>query len=58
MRRITCNQQRQQKLAKKSSSVVKKRGRWEKEEKKAFLRGFLIYGRGKWKAIAKLIPHR
>ena len=35
-----------------------KRGRWEIEEKKAFLKGLRIYGRGKWKAIAKLIPQR
>lgn len=35
-----------------------KRGRWEINEKKAFLRGFLTYGRGKWKEIAKLIPQR
>ena len=39
------------------SSVVK-RGRWQVEECVAFLQGFRMYGKGKWKAIAKLIPDR
>ncbi len=35
-----------------------KRGRWELKERITFLRGLQRYGKGKWKAIAKLIPHR
>ncbi len=42
---------------KKTKGIVK-RGRWSLHEKKAFLRGFQKYGRGRWKAIAKLIPQR
>ena len=46
------------KKSKKEKNTVVKRGRWEVGEKKAFLRGLLTYGRGKWKAISKLIPQR
>jgi hypothetical protein len=41
-----------------NKNPVVRRGRWALEEKKAFLRGFRLYGKGKWKAIAKLIPER
>lgn len=43
---------------KSKTKTVVKRGRWEVDEKKTFLRGLRIYGKGKWKAIATLIPHR
>ncbi len=43
---------------KNKQAVVKRVGRWLMEEKKTFLKGLRIYGRGQWKAIAKLIPNR
>jgi hypothetical protein len=39
-------------------SAVVNRGRWELHEKKMFLKGYLTYGRGKWKEIATMIPKR
>jgi len=35
-----------------------KRGRWERWEKVAFLKGLRKYGKGKWKLIGSLIPTR
>ncbi|CAJ1947763.1 unnamed protein product [Cylindrotheca closterium] len=33
-------------------------GRWEIEERLAFLQAFKIYGKGNWKEIGKFIPNR
>ena len=33
-------------------------GRWQKDERIAFLRGFRIYGKGNWVKIAQMIPNR
>lgn len=33
-------------------------GRWEKNERIAFLIGFRIHGKGNWKEIAQMIPNR
>lgn len=42
----------------KKKKLVVKTGRWEKKESIAFLKGFRLHGKGKWKQIAKSIPTR
>ena len=42
----------------KPSTGSTKGGRWTYDEKKMFLKGIRVFGRGKWSSIAKDIPTR